>query len=353
MEERSNICCLSNSAYVVAKTYQENAPLCHTFIENFSSLLSEDAVWRGEFRERCGGQNAVVFSQTNLSSAVDLGHQIFYNFAIVVEMLHDFHPRQWVTHWQQEMLDVLDQSQSETYPSGKAELHIELASMIVTLQPLSDLYTWAGSDSSLGCCEAYDKWNLCIKSLEAALHSTIVQDIARHYLPGDYKGSNTLVDLTQAKIELVLAKMHEDTVGRLAESMKIFRGCRLLNYSYLHSQSLHELELELIEIKNIPAAIPVFDQLSEELPRLKRLADTADHRGNKWDFWVSRREKFPNFFKVAVEAALIVTSSLSVDRLCAPLLLGDDDYCSETTAANKSTAIIMKYNSKMRKSRIL
>ena len=144
------------------------------------------------------------------------------------------------------------------------------------------------------------------------------REVARDIAPDSLEEQQEMVKLTVVKAVVVLQKLESDTLTltRFNGTLKILRGCRLLGYEFVRDATLEALEEEYHFIKYLPVAMNLIESLKAELRTYKKLADEfGDEREDGWVFWRTHYFRIPNWYKVAAEAALVMCSSASVERL--------------------------------------
>ena len=185
----------------------------------------------------------------------------------------------------------------------------------------------------------YDHWFTVQKRLLRMTANTTPTERLRELLPK----TASIIDTVQASPILqnqalsvaarrllpVYEKMLNDSAGRLANTLKIFRACRLFGYKYVASTQYDSLVAELVQLNNLVLCFVIGEpEFKLELEEYKRLADDVAHgdvESSDEDFWNANQISLPTWFAVSREILLITPSSAACERLFSLLAQGFSD----------------------------
>ena len=149
----------------------------------------------------------------------------------------------------------------------------------------------------------------------------------------------------------VYQKMSNDSAddGRLANTMKIFRGCRFFNYEFVANNALSALVDEIAHISIIPLCYDNLLQLERTSKEYKKRADQKyalpeEDRPSLWEFWTSSSIALPLWSKCADEIALITPSSCTVERVFSLLTQGFSDNQEGALEDYVFASVLVRYN---------
>ena len=154
--------------------------------------------------------------------------------------------------------------------------------------------------------------------------------------------------MTASKFKPIYEKMHSDTAVRIVETLNILRACRLLNYMFIRNNNIETLYEELLWIKQISMANPIYDELNDALQEYREVAGRADPELTHWEFWVRYCIRLPLWYTVAAEAALVLVSSASSERMFSLLSAQIHDNQSCALADYQTSSVILRYNKNQR-----
>eukprot|EP01032_Pedospumella_encystans_P022767 gene22767-25791_t len=138
--------------------------------------------------------------------------------------------------------------------------------------------------------------------------------------------------------------------GRLNATWERFRGCRMLDYSWVRLQDLHALEGEVIFLVRLPCVpMEMVAQLKMELEEYRTAAIDHGLGRGLWAFWRQHQLKLPLWFAVARSVALIMTSSASCERIFSLYSGRFGDLQRAALEDYKEASIMLHYNDLQRR----
>jgi hypothetical protein len=250
---------------------------------------------------------------------------------------------------------IIDRPAQNGLPCGETTLRLELALIKDVGGPIAYFCNHFEGDGFLSPY-AFDNWNKLNDHLKIVMErfpevncESNVRDVAIDIAPDSLEEQQEMVESTIAKAVVVLQKLESDTFTRFSDTLKVLRGCRLLGYQFFRGATIEALEDECIYVQYLPVSALLYDSLIAELRTYKKLADEFDEdRGDGWVFWRTHYLRLPNWFKVAAEAALVMCSSASVERVFSLLNCLFDDQQQQRLNDYKEASVMVRYNENYR-----
>ena len=249
---------------------------------------------------------------------------------------------------------ILQRPAQNGQPCGETVLRLELAIQDVG-EPIAQFCNRFEGDGFLSPY-AYDSWHHLNDHLKTVVerypevnYRSYCREVARDIAPDSLEEQQEMVEFTVAKAVVVLQKLESDTLTRFSDTLKILRGCRLLAYEFVRETTIEALEDEYNFVQYLPVAVNLIESLKLELRTYKKLADEfGDERGDGWVFWRTHYLRLPKWYKVAAEAALVMCSSASVERVFSLLNCLFDDQQHQCLNDYKEASVMIRYNENYR-----
>lgn len=249
--EMGSVICISHSANVVGKLAWTFLPLAKRFQEKWSNMLTISFRARQLFFAH-SLVPAEMSSETRWYSAWEVCKQIYSQSAAV----------RTVVHADGDFSESLRTSMRDMLADNVVQaLRVELALMSDGCCSLTKLCYMQEGDGCFLCVTTYDHWHAVQKELCEMTDERTSTARRRALLPnltsilGSIHNGGDAVDAAvkvQAKMLLpVYEKMKSDSDGRLAETLKVFRACRLFGYRFIASTPLLALQEELVQLLNL------------------------------------------------------------------------------------------------------
>lgn len=106
------------------------------------------------------------------------------------------------------------------------------------------------------------------------------------------------------------------TQGRLHSTWIIFRGCRMLNYRFVRNKEVLTLAAECNFLLRLPVVTEaVLEGLRAELDEYHARTLEHEQNGDLWAFWRQNKLKLPQWYALARNVALVMTSTSCLQRL--------------------------------------
>ena len=345
--EKKNLICLSHASCLSGKKAETSAPLSHKFICCVASIVSRSALWRGNFY-RATGKPPLSKSNVRWYSEYELSRQVLEFLPQIIQLARD--ENGGGEELRNQLIEIYDRPANDEYSSGAVELQAELHMLRDTVHELALLCYNSEGDAPMLCVTAYENWQNVLKHLKAAAGIRgnpvlpSVTNFAATIFPDDQLAQRKLVQLTASKVKAIYEKMFSDTAVRIIETLNTLRACRLLNYQFICDNHIDTLYDELVWIRQIPMASHIYNDLSDALQEFKAVADRADRTLTHWGFWVKYCIRLPVWYSVAAEAALVVVSSASTERMFSLLSAQIHDNQSCALADYQTNSVILRYN---------
>ena len=164
------------------------------------------------------------------------------------------------------------------------------------------------------------------------------------------RAQDTVIYAAAAKLTSVHDKMDSDTKGRLADTLKVLRACRLFGYEFWATNTLETIQHELVQVLYLSVGMDTGEfEFRGELSRYKELADIeyevpAADRITTETFWNRYKFDLPTWHFASREVALVTPSSATVERLFSLLTQGFGDNQVAALQDYKKTCCLIRYN---------
>ena len=160
---------------------------------------------------------------------------------------------------------------------------------------------------------------------------------------------DALVKEAALRLLPVYEKMDADSVGRLDDTMRVLRACRLFNYEFVARTPLVALRTEVPHVAHIPLCYARLRALEDELETyhhraLEHYDVAADERVSLWDFWCAAALALPTWWECAQEVALITPSSCTVERVFSMLTNRMGDQQESALEDYVTASVMVRYN---------
>lgn len=237
-----------------------------------------------------------------------------------------------------------------------ADLRMELAIAKDVGAHLVKLCYFQEGDAPLLCATSYDHWESVKETLRRITQPNIPIAEKRELLPSvaanaDALGihplqRDALVEQAAARMAPLYQKMVDDTGGRLEDTMRILRACRIFNFEFVARTPLEALREEIAHVSRIPYCYERLDALERELEvySQRALAVPADPRPSLWEFWCAAALALPTWWDCAQEIALITPSSCTVERVFSMLTQRFGDQQERALEDYVLTSTMLRYN---------
>ena len=128
-------------------------------------------------------------------------------------------------------------------------------------------------------------------------------------------------DATIGKAIPAFDKMEDDTRGRLRPTLAVMEGCRLFSFAFVGSDTVVAIRGAMVKLASLPNVNDMLPDLEQELEDFHRIASVSFQQNGKptirelWEFWQQNATILPEWYKCALEVALVMTSSACVERI--------------------------------------
>ena len=339
--------CISHAANVTGKTMLTALPLARQFEAWWSNLVETCPRARALFRAHA---NAAVerSSQTRWFTWWEISNQAYEKSASVHHVI--FHEDDFGDELRQKLRDLVT--------TREGDLRMEWALVRDVGAHLVKLCYKQEGDAPLLCATTYDHHESVRRKLQLITsEDTPVQEL-RELLPSvdqnadalgaDGATRDVLVRSTAKRVSSVYAKMDGDSEGRLGDTLRVLRACRLFNYEFVARTPLAALTQEVTHVAHVPLCYARLHALEGELVayRLHALARFAvvGERVSMWDFWCAAALTLPTWWECAQEVALIAPSSCTVERVFSMLTNVMGDQQERALEDYMAASVMVRYN---------
>jgi len=326
------IVCVSHAMNIVGQVFEEVCTVAARFEQSWSNMINKSYAASSCFK-RHAGVTPLTENRVRWFSWWEVIRQITTNFDSCRKVIED----------EGDFCQSIRNNLKSIVTTDYLNLRLELALLVDVGRKLTSFCYFQEGDQFLSVT-TYSHWHEVMsflrmvqipencKTLAPELHG-----LATQIAPSEYR---EVINQTLVKVGPLYEKMRYDTFNRLANTLNIFRACRLLNYVFVSETTLQALCLEFEQLQQFSAVSSgniSYMEAYEELELYKDLADneclkdkmpnafmtsTANHdtetnnRLSYWNFWLTHGPiSLPTLFKIACEAAIISPSSASVERL--------------------------------------
>ena len=155
------------------------------------------------------------------------------------------------------------------------------------VEPLVKLCYKQEGDAKFLCVTTYDHWQSVLNRLQVMTSEHTSSARRRQFMPhvADIVATihpDSVIAQDQAMTDAgrlvrpVYEKMHEDTVGRLEQTLKVMRACRLFGYRFIAQTSIASLRDEVVQLMHIQGFNETGENMfQQELDEYKKYAMAA------------------------------------------------------------------------------
>lgn len=336
--ECCDIICISHTSNLSMALFERTTKVAHKFISLWSQCLTQGHKVRLATQASLG-EKGIKSHAIRWMAEYRASVQIFNNLEKIEEIIRN--EDVGCASLIGQLLEIID--------GDRDNLRLELALLNDSGEPIAAFCNHFEGDGYLAPY-VYNKWNgladhmtHILENLAKPEHLSAVRRIACEIGQGDKVIEDQLIDMTVQKAKPVAQKLQSDTLGRLGDTMQIFRASRLLGYQFARDNNYEALLMELEYLHFLPVAVPLMDQLTKELKKYKEKA--ALYLGDDdWNFWRSYCNIIPTWYRVAAEVALVMSSSASVERVFSLLNSRFTDQQQRCLKDYKEGSIRITYN---------
>jgi hAT family C-terminal dimerisation region len=251
------------------------------------------------------------------------------------------------------LVEILDRPATEELPCGRDIVRLELCLIKDAGAPVASFCNHFEGDGFLSPF-VFDRWNSVNSHVTNICNKYKLEDydsplraLAIELAPDDPVRQQFLVTETVKKVVPIARKLGNDTRVRLAPSLQVFRGCRMLSFTYIKENTLEAIREEFDFTLFLPIAYALEGDLKRELRTYKEKADRYEG-DDAWGFWRTYYNVLPTWYKVAADVALVMSSSAAVERVFS--LLNTRFTAQQTRCLHdyKEASIMITYNERYR-----
>lgn len=349
--------CISHSSNVVGKIMmrKENCPLplARQFESWWSHLMSTCPRARTLFREN-SGVSVVRSSEIRWFCWYEIINQVYVHAVAV---------RAVITSNEDFGSELRNNLNTLLAEGTVQDLRMELAIARDFGANIVKLCYFQEGDDPLLCATTFDHWNAVQDRLRVLTDTDTSTDDKALLLPSVTEWATALSNnnqdrkkhmIQQSTLRMIpmYEKMFADSHGRLENTLKIFRACRMFDYKFVAKTALEALIGEIVHVSAIPICYDNLRKLEAELRLYKQrsyLSAALDPSPTLWQFWSTHSLELPTFWICVQEVALITPSSCTVERVFSLLTQGFDDSQEGSLEDLVFASIMIRYNNNWRK----
>lgn len=326
----ADVICLSHTINVAGSRFSDECQIVEKIIQAWSSIVVHSGKVRREFLTRTG-VSAKRKSEVRWFSWAEVGLQIKRYLSTIIDICRD------VTNGcdalRVKVINIIDDE------DDFATLQLELALLFDAMLPLISM-CYAVEGDGFTAPFVFEMWKKLCLHLESCnnwrnRHSrapNVAEKCIELVGDNDVIRQEMLFNHTMRKAHIVFQKLEMDNRGRIESQMRIFRACRLFNYSFIATTPLEALREEaviyfpvilnlkrnlvdqLVQVDNLRDYKDVA-QLYENIHPLDAVTGGPEKADCMWSFWREHILILPAWFQAAEEIALIMPSSACVERI--------------------------------------
>lgn len=350
--ECCDLVCVSHTSNLPMKLFEKATVTAHYFLQSWSQCLTQGSKVRAAARrvlQEKAVKNHAIRWMAEFRTAVQVGD----NFQLIKDIINN--EDVGCANLMETLQGIIYRPAANGEPSGEHTLRLELALIKDVGEPIAYFCNHFEGDGFLSPY-AFDYWNHLNDHLRTVVYrfgeadyDSNLRVVARELAPENLQDEQDLVEATIEKAKIVLEKLESDTVTRFRDTLHILRGCRILGFQFVKETTIEALQEEIVYIQYLPIAVPLLDGLQAELRMYKNLADGFDEEEKDgWTFWRRYFIRLPIWYKVAEEAALVMCSSASVERVFSLLNCLFDDQQQKCLNDYKEASVMIRYNENYR-----